>query len=130
MTKYIFKIQSVSDIITNSSTEVFMVYNESAFKSIRELVNAILETTGVEYRFDDLFDIKAVVDDAFIEDYPEYASMSEEEMVQKALKFDEDNDGWPYVNSYKVTAKNPKDEKLAKVLSHIDSIFETYSRYC
>lgn len=65
MKKYIFKIQSISDIITNSSTEVFMVYDESAFKRIKEIVNAILESTGFEQRFDDLFEIKVTDEDNY-----------------------------------------------------------------
>ena len=131
MKKYIFKIQSVSDIITNSSTEVFMVYDESAFRSIKEIVNAILESTGFEQRFDDLFEIKAIVSEGFLEDYPEYNGCSEDEIIEAARQIDEDNyDGWPYVNNYEVVAKDVKDVKLAKILSGFDRIFETYSRYC
>lgn len=89
MRKYIFKIQSVSDIITNSSSEVFMVYDESAFKSIKELVNAILESTGVDYRFDDLFEIKAVVSEYFLEEYPEYEGYPEDQIIEAARRIDE-----------------------------------------
>ena len=131
MRKYIFKIQSVSDIITNSSTEVFMVYDKSAFDSIKEIVNAILESTGFEQRFDDLFEIKAIVSEDFLEEYPEYKGCSEDELIEVARQIDEDNyDGWPYVNSYEVVAKDVKDVKLAKILSGFDRIFETHSRYC
>lgn len=131
MKKYIFKIQSVSDIITNSSTEVFMVYDESAFKSIKEIVNAILESTGFEQRFDDLFEIKAIVSEGFVDDYPDYKGYPEDQIIEAARRIDEDNyDGWPYVNSYEVVAKDVKNAKLAKVLSGFDTIFETYSRYC
>lgn len=52
----VIKIQSVSDVITNSSTEVFIVYNLSNIDSIKELVNAILAIDG-NYTFDDLFNI-------------------------------------------------------------------------
>lgn len=131
MEKKTVKIQSVSDIITNSSTEVFMVYDESAFKSIKELVNAILSLGGCEKKFDDLFEIKPVVSDYFLEEYPEYAELTEEEILQKAYEIDKDSyEGYPYVNGYEVIAKDTKDEPTAKILSQIDNIFETYAQYC
>lgn len=54
-----FKIKSLTDVITNSSTEVFTVYNKEAVNNIKELVNAILalnnETSNLT--FDDLFEV-------------------------------------------------------------------------
>lgn len=55
------KIQSISDIITNSSTEVFTVYRTSDKQAIKELVNAILAVNG-SYRFDDLFELHMEID--------------------------------------------------------------------
>ena len=51
------KIQSLIDVITNSSTSVFTIYSRYNFRDIKELVNAILAIDG-NYTFDDLFDIK------------------------------------------------------------------------
>lgn len=50
------KIQSISDIITNSSTEVFTVYNTSNKQDIKDVVNAILAIDG-NHTFDDFFNI-------------------------------------------------------------------------
>ena len=125
------KIQSVSDIITNSSTEVFMVYDDSAFKNIKELVNAILALTGSDQTFDDLFEIKACVSEYFIEQHPEYADLPEDELLAKAREIDSERyDGYPYVSYYEVTAKEAKNTATAKILSKIDEIFNTYARYC
>lgn len=125
------KIQSVSDIITNSSTEVFMVYDNNAFKNIKELVNAILALAGSDQTFDDLFEIKACVSEYFLDEYPEYAGLTENEILEKALMIDADNyDSYPYVNHYKVVAKDVKNDNTAKILSQIDGIFNTYARYC
>lgn len=60
----VIKIQSVSDVITNSSTEVFIVYNLSNIDSIKELVNAILAIDG-NYTFDDLFNIEMQISEDF-----------------------------------------------------------------
>ena len=50
------KIQSISDIITNSSTQVFTLYKRQNKEDIIDLINAILAISG-EYTFDDLFTI-------------------------------------------------------------------------
>lgn len=50
------KIQSISDIITNSSTEVFTRFKPGDKQAVKDLVNTILAING-EYVFDDLFTI-------------------------------------------------------------------------
>jgi hypothetical protein len=130
MKKKRVKIQSVSDIITNSSTEVFMIYDEAAFKSIKELANAILALGNSDKTFDDLFEIKASVSESFFEDYPEYEGKDENEILERARKEDKWRDDYPYVDGYEVTAKNPADADAAKILSKIDNIFDTYAQYC
>lgn len=52
------KIQSISDIITNSSTEVFCMYSQRDKDEIKKLVNAILAVGNSTVTFDDLFEIK------------------------------------------------------------------------
>lgn len=52
------KIQSISDIITNSSTEVFCMYSQRDKEEIKKLVNAILALSNSVVTFDDLFEIK------------------------------------------------------------------------
>lgn len=58
----VIKVQSISDLITNSSTEVFVVYDLTNIDSIKNIVNAILAIDS-SYTFDDLFTIKMVVRD-------------------------------------------------------------------
>lgn len=50
------KIQSISDIITNSSTEVFTRFKTSDKQVIKDLVNTILAINGTDV-FDDFFTI-------------------------------------------------------------------------
>ena len=56
----VIKIQSISDVITNSSTEVFVVYDSTNINSIKRIVDSILAIDG-SYTFDDLFTIKMIV---------------------------------------------------------------------
>ena len=51
------KIQSISDLITNSSTEVFIVYDKNNIDAIKNLVDSILSLLDPSKKFDDYFTI-------------------------------------------------------------------------
>lgn len=48
-------IQSASDVITNSSSEVYLATTGS--KYVKELIDTLLELGGSDYTCDELFDI-------------------------------------------------------------------------
>ena len=54
-----FRIKSLTDVITNSSTEVFTIYNKGAINKVKEMVNSILalSDTTSNLTFDDLFEV-------------------------------------------------------------------------
>lgn len=54
-----FKIKSLTDVITNSSTEVFTIYNKGAINKVKEMVNSILALSDAtsNLTFDDLFEV-------------------------------------------------------------------------
>ena len=58
MDTIIIKIQSFVDIITNSSTTVFVTATEYTIKYLKMLVNAFLESIGSELTADEIFDFK------------------------------------------------------------------------
>jgi len=51
------KIHSVIDVITNSSTEIFIVY-ENSVKDINELLQEILTLLNIKNKVSDLFEVK------------------------------------------------------------------------
>lgn len=134
MEKVIFKISSITDVITNSSTEVFQIYDDSSFNNLKELVNNILALSNSDLKFDDLFDIKLVIEydyiiDAYEDylnklnngekavkfrdaDYNEQYKMLEDEdyevQLQLAREYDETNygEGNPAINGYVVSLKD------------------------
>lgn len=87
----IAKIQSISDLITNSSTEAFVVYDKSNVRDIRNLVNSILSLIDSSKTFDDYFTIEMLInyDDLnwifetyyyrkeFREEFPEFETYGE-----------------------------------------------------
>lgn len=89
--KKIVKIQSISDLITNSSTEAFVVYDKSNMRDIKNLVNSILSLLNPYKTFDDYFTIEMLInyddlhwiferyyeDEDFYEEIPEFKTYSE-----------------------------------------------------
>lgn len=54
-TTFHIKLQSVSDVITNSSTEIYTVCTEYTLDRLKDIVNSILEISGSSLKADDLF---------------------------------------------------------------------------
>ena len=53
------KVKSITDVITNSSTEVFTFYNDGGIKTIKDTVNAILAiNSDNKYTSDDQVEIE------------------------------------------------------------------------
>lgn len=134
MEKVIFKISSITDVITNSSTEVFQRYDESSFDVLKELINNVLKLSNSNLTFDDLFEIRLDIElDDIIDEYGEYLErlnngekavrfrdadyqekyeMLENEdydtILQIAREYDEArySDGYPAINGYTVSLKS------------------------
>ena len=69
------KIQSISDIITNSSTEVFTIYQRYNIQDIKDLVNSLFKLIS-NLRFDDFFTITLYMNEYVIDDlYDSYEEL-------------------------------------------------------
>lgn len=151
----VIKVQSISDLITNSSTEVFVVYDSTNVDSIKNIVNAILAIDS-SYTFDDLFTIKMIVsenaiykmyrewDDYFPgktkpdseEDFVNYIdSLSDSElytMEDNWIDNDRSTYYWEYdtfYEGYQVNIKEgvEKSDKLQKAVDAIRSLDSIFS---
>ena len=110
------KILSISDVITNSSSEVFCMFDEDSDKRLWNLLSCILET----------FEIKEPVNEVFNISY-ELSFSAEEDNIKdakEALKERCGYNGQPYITQYVITAKDPKYDKLCRVLSNLDCLFD------
>lgn len=143
------KIQSITDVITNSSTEVYTIYTTSDIKTIKSIVNALLAING-DSTFDDLFDIKLLINECAIQ-----CLWDSSEEIQKEYPNDEDfykyletctnqneldrfesiwyDDGWDsrfsFYDGYSVTLKpgiekTEKLEQAIRAIQTLDSIFD------
>ena len=59
MKSFILNIHSFIDVITNSSTEIFIDYSRS-IRPCKEMINEMLKTFGVEQSCDDIFEVKLI----------------------------------------------------------------------
>lgn len=141
-------IQSISDIITNSSTEVYTIYSIRDKQSIKEIVNALLSVNG-DLRFDDLFNIGMMVSEWAAEtlweespdiqeqfptlnDFDKYlATLTDDELENYANKYDNLDiwDARPFYDGYFVSVKDdveqtPVLERAIRAIHSFDSLFE------
>lgn len=142
-------IQSVSDIITNSSTEVFIMYRGSDVNTIKNIVNAILAINS-DVTFDDLFKIEMHISDIVYQylwknseqiqkefpnedDFYDYLETLPVEKLSRYEKIWDDvylYDGyWSFYDGYTVSLKEGVEkttlyEQAVKAINTFDSIFD------
>lgn len=132
----VIKIQSISDVITNSSTEVYITYYPSDKNAIINVVNAILAING-EGKFEDYFEFKWIPNTDFLyekweEDKIEIPFEQWVESLPESFLFSEYqrwDDCHNFIEGYSITAKDPKNSKAADLLTSLDSIFTTDISY-
>lgn len=151
----LIKIQSISDIITNSSTEVFTMYNRSDLITIKNIVNAILAIDG-NYTFDDFFNIDLLLNEYAVEDmyndledlqekfptiddfWNHLTSLSAEELEEYEDMYDDYRHYESYstiYDCYNVTLKEniestEKLETARRAINSLDNIFRHECQYC
>lgn len=111
-------IQSISDLITNSSTEAFVVYDEGNVEDIKNLVNAILSLLDPSKTFDDYFTIEMQVNyDALNDIFDELCA--NEELY----------DSYPELKEYNTIEDYQDQDKYLRSLSTktIDNYFYYYN---
>lgn len=118
------KIQSISDIITNSSSEIFTMYTRSEIKLLKDVISEIFDED-----FDNLFVLEYEIKDS--NDF--YTRENQEQSYEDwALEHDEnlDCDETPYVRGIYIKAKNSENYLKAKALNTILNLFEKQEIYC
>lgn len=140
MKTLIIPVHSFVDVITNSSSEIYVSAGKSTVKAIKELVNNILLIAGSKQTADDLFNI----DITFRVDYSEngkykqeYFTNEEIEAGIEAGKFEEDDvrrtagEGDYEVSYLRVTPKIDSEEakNICRTLSDLPGLYDISSEY-
>lgn len=131
-----FKIQSISDVITNSSTEVYITYYPADKDAIIDIVNAILAINGGG-KFEDYFEFKWILNEDFLYDrwVDDEIKIPFEQWIESLpesflfSEYERWGDCHNFIEGYSITAKDPKNSKAADLLTSLDSIFTTDVSY-
>lgn len=125
-------IQSINDIITNSSSEVVVRYDKEGVKQLKELVNSII-APFTELKFDDLFTLTYsresydwdgdddCVDDEIPEDHPDLDKILEESWKKTW------DGGYPDIQGVIIRPREGKEcmKQAADLLQTVANIFDT-----
>lgn len=95
-------LHSITDLITNSSTSIF-TYSESCEKAVRTMFDEILQTFGIDKKFDEMFKTVVLMDDYYYTRYIE---------ERRDGEFPEEN--ITYDNFYDELYKHVKEGKIEK----------------
>lgn len=67
-------VESIIDIITNSSTEIYTFPSDHAGDLLKKIINQILKEAGTDKTFDDLFEIEKVPNDYVEDEFKDWVS--------------------------------------------------------
>ena len=141
------KIKSKTDVITNSSTEVFTIVDEGLITRLQDLVDRLLGP-GASKRFEFKLDYKSVfeeMEEYEIKNLNEYLTANGipakdlEDFVDSKLSSGSTYDtisSWftereiPLYPPLQVVPKDPKDAEIAKAIEDIPEITEHIACYC
>lgn len=123
-------IQSINDIITNSSSEVVMIYDKGGVTKLKELVNSIIQPF-TSLRFDDLFTVTFCRewydgDDEYMD--KEYA---EDDPEVEKIWSNRSYDDYPEIRAIMIRPKEGKDcmREAAELLKNIAYVFDSEIYY-
>lgn len=142
----IIKIQSISDIITNSSSEVYTILEYDSVESVKKIIDSILALAGHGFHWDDFFKIeedfdeddalyyhKSKWEDSEHEEGEEYKTPSREELVDFVHAFN--GEAWDcgeghVIETYlKFIPIDPDAKESAALLHKLNDLFDAQIMY-
>ena len=120
------KIQSISDIITNSSDETFVVIEKDCVDNIHTILSNIVKQFNPELEFDDMFTIELDYDKTWLDEQWDkihrlkYGYKTDDEkawIINDELISDGDN--YPLITGITIVARNSWNNDLAELFTAI-----------
>lgn len=121
----IIKIQSISDIITNSSSEVFVIYDDNSVKTLKEVVSRLIGDD-----FDNRFKVEYELSDWAVDEYMADKNKGDISLEEWCIAYEETNQYSPAIIGLNISAKDPKDNELAAAISKLPYLFDYEERCC
>jgi hypothetical protein len=126
---YVIHVHSFIDLITNSSTEIYIQASDKTVAAIKQVIDGILVAGGSAKRCADLFEV-SLDKDRLLEDYGDGAKWTPDTFYQHTI---DNSDGETVRNIYiKVSCTAPSSEDgkaAAKVLSALTGLFDLQAIY-
>lgn len=122
------KIQSLNDVITNSSTEIYQEATEYTVKAVKEIINVILKIGGSDKSCDDLFTVSIEHEDMleeYFENLYDYGFSEEQKGIFDEIRNRRDEQGGLISNS-ETYNELVKVGLVGTVLPTIEEFVETY----
>lgn len=99
----IFKLQSLNDVVTNSSMEVYQEATQYTVDAVKDIINVILKISGSDKSCDDLFTVSINYEDmleSYFEDILGKSDIDEEYLgMIEEVRSREDDNGYFISNS-------------------------------
>lgn len=125
-----FKLQSLNDVVTNSSMEVYQEATEYTVSAVKEIINVILKISGSDKSCDDLFTVCINYEDMlcrYFDYYLEDSDLDEEYkgMIESILDSNYDKVGY---NQYRRAAYQELVDKglVGDVMQTIEEFTSSY----
>lgn len=123
MEPIVIKIHSFIDLITNSSTEIFIQTHEKTLDATKDLVNKILLAAGRSEKAEDFFDFK-VIENLNYEEYRKDYESDEEYFEENSNPDDGD-----YVDGDIVLTPKNNNKKTINLADEVKKIFNIDGQY-
>lgn len=119
--KLVIPIHSFVDLITNSSTELFVSATDKSANTVRDIIDSLLVLGGSSLKASDLFKIELVVEDPDAYPTKVYPVDSED---GRRIKSEYSGDNGPTQSIQLTPLVDSKEAKeVAKVLSNLTGLF-------
>ena len=122
-----FRLQSLNDVVTNSSMEVYQLATQYTVNAVKDIINVILKIGGSDKSCDDLFTVSIDYSD-MLEDYFEHCIDNEDEeyrgMIEE-VRNRKDEDGH-YISNSEAYQELVKMGLVGDVLETIEEFTDNF----
>jgi len=124
---YIIRVHSFVDLITNSSTEIFVSANDKSAETVQAVIDNILALGGSVTKAKDLFTVELVVEDP--DSYPTKFYPVDSEKGQIIIEECGSDNGVTQHIRLTPLVDSPEAKQVAKVMSSLTSLFTIEESY-
>ena len=124
-----FRLQSLNDVVTNSSMEVYQEATQYTVNAVRDIINVILKISGSDKSCDDLFTISINYEDmldSYFDDCLGRTDIDEEYLgMIEEIRSRKDDSGW-FISDSEAYAELVKTGLVGDVLPTIEEYVRNF----